>query len=87
MSDKAREKGRLAIYGMAGLYILYMAYSIFKGLSDSAGSEQLVLFVAMIAFAVIGVVLIVFSVVRGYKISKAEYDDKKNKENENKLGT
>ena len=38
----------------------------------------------MIAFAVIGVVLIVFSVVRGYKISKAEYDDKKNKENENK---
>ena len=37
MSDKAREKGRLAIYGMAGLYILYMAYSIFKGLSDSAG--------------------------------------------------
>ena len=83
MSDKAREKGRLAIYGMAGLYILYMAYSIFKGLSDSAGSEQLVLFVAMIAFAIIGVGLIVFSLVRGYKISKADYDREKNKKNEN----
>lgn len=84
MSERAREKGRLAIYGMAGLYILYMAYSIFKGLSDSAGSEQLVLLVAMIAFTVIGIGLIVFSLVRGYKISKTEYDDKKNKENENK---
>lgn len=83
MSDKAREKGRLAIYGLAGLYILYMAYSIFKGISDSTGLEQIALLVAMVAFVIIGIGLVVFSLVRGYKISKADYDQEKNKENEN----
>ncbi|WP_461810383.1 hypothetical protein [Faecalimonas sp.] len=83
MSDKAREKGRLAIYGLAGFYILYMAYSIFKGISDSAGLEQIALLVAMVAFVIIGIGLVVFSLVRGYKISKADYDQEKNKENEN----
>lgn len=72
MNDRARNKGRMAIYTMAGFYLLYMSTRIFKGLPDSSGSEKIVLLLAMVAFAAIGVGLMGWASWTGYKMVKEE---------------
>lgn len=84
MSDRAREKGRLAIYAMAGVYLLFMAYKIFKSLPSSTDSSFMILIIAMVAFVIIGAGLIIFGLGRSYKISKEELEERKRLENEKK---
>lgn len=82
LSDKARTKGRMAIYAMAGFYILYMAYSIFRGLPTSHGNEKILMIVFMILFAVVGAGMMVMGVYMGYKLSKETSDAMKKIEGE-----
>lgn len=82
MSDRAREKGRLVIYAMAGFYLLYMASDIYKGLPSSSDSSFIILSIAMVAFVIIGAGLVIFGVGRNYRISKEELEERK-KLNEN----
>lgn len=82
MSDRAREKGRLVIYAMAGFYLLYMAYDIYKGLPSSSDSSFIIFSIAMVAFVIIGAGLVIFGVGRNYRISKEELEERK-KLNEN----
>ena len=77
MSDRAREKGRLAIYAMAGVYLLFMAYQIFKSLPSSTDNSFIILVIAMVAFVIIGAGLIIFGLGRSYKISKEELEERK----------
>lgn len=84
MSDRAREKGRLAIYAMAGVYLLFMAYQIFKSLPSSTDNSFIILVIAMVAFVIIGAGLIIFGLGRSYKISKEELEERKRLENEKK---
>lgn len=60
MNNQAREKGRAAIYTMAGVYLLYLAYSIFQSRAESSGGEFAVIMAAMVAFVIFGVGLIVW---------------------------
>ena len=84
MSDRAREKGRLAIYAMAGVYLLFMAYQIFKSLPSSTDSSFVILVIAMVAFVIIGAGLIIFGLGRSYRPSKEELEERKRLEEEKK---
>lgn len=84
MSDRAREKGRLAIYAMAGVYLLFMAYKIFKSLPSSTDSSFMILIIAMVAFVIIGAGLIIFGLGRSYRLSKEELEERKRLEEEKK---
>lgn len=75
MSDNARNRGRMAIYAMAGFYLLFMAYKLLTGLSTSSGNEKILMIVFMIFFAVVGGGMMVMGIVTGYKLSKPASDE------------
>lgn len=72
IEDKAawKNKARPAIYGMAGFYLAYLSYSMFKEISNTSGTEQMIMVIFSILFAVIGVGGILFGLLAGYKNSK-----------------
>ena len=39
MNDRAKYKGRMAIYAMAGVYLLAQAYYMYKDIPTSSGTE------------------------------------------------
>lgn len=59
-NDGWKKNARLAIYAMAGFYLLTLAYQMFRAISTSHGNEQLVMIVATILFliVIIGLVII-----------------------------
>lgn len=50
-----KDKRRIAIYSMAGVYLIFLAVSMFKNRLNSAGNEYTFLMIFIIAFGVIGV--------------------------------
>ena len=58
-NDGWKKNARLAIYAMAGFYLLTLAYQMFRAISTSHGNEQLVMIVATILFLIVGVGFIV----------------------------
>ena len=75
-NDGWKKNARLAIYAMAGFYLLTLAYQMFRAISTSHGNEQLVMIVATILFLIVGVGLIVIVVggivgwVNGFFVAK-----------------
>lgn len=55
-----KEKGRAAIYEMAGIYLLVKAYDLFLNRAESHGNEYLAVFIFIFIFTVVGIGLIVF---------------------------
>ena len=47
-NDGWKKNARLAIYAMAGFYLLTLAYQMFRAISTSHGNEQLIMIVATI---------------------------------------
>lgn len=74
MNDKARNKGRMALYAMAGFYLDYMAYMMFQNIGTSHGGEKILMIVCMIFFAIVGTTMMVLGIKTGYKLAK-ETDD------------
>lgn len=72
MNDRAKTKGRMAIYAMAGVYLLYQAYMIFKGLPRSEGTDKIIMIIAMLAFTVIGTVMIIGGVYKSSRLMKED---------------
>lgn len=62
-NDGWKKNARLAIYAMAGFYLLTLAYQMFRAISTSHGNEQLVMIVATILFLIVGVGLIGFGLI------------------------
>ena len=65
-----KNKARPAIYTMAAFYLAYLSYQMFKQISVTSGSEQTMMIVFSILFAVIGVGGILFGLMAGYKNTK-----------------
>ena len=63
-NDGWKKNARLAIYAMAGFYLLTLAYQMFRAISTSHGNEQLVMIVATILFLIVGVGLIGFGTIK-----------------------
>ena len=70
MSEQARTRGRMAIYAMAGVYLLFMAYNLMKDLPTSSGNQKILMIVFMIFFAVVGAAMVIMGMVKGYKLSQ-----------------
>lgn len=72
MGDRAKNKGRMAIYTLAGFYLIYMSTRIFKGLPQSGGGEKIVLILAMVLFVLIGAGLMIWAIKTGYELTKKD---------------
>ncbi len=70
MSDEARKRGRLAIYSMAGVFILFEAYNLKQAL-PTAKEDQTAVFIFMILFTIIGLAMVIGGMVGSYKLIKA----------------
>lgn len=55
-----KNRVRMAIYPMAGVYIISQAYHMVKALPTASGNEHTLMIVFSILFAVIGIGLIIF---------------------------
>lgn len=72
MNDRSKTKGRMAIYAMAGVYLLYQAYMIFKGLPRSEGTDKIIMIIAMIAFVIIGAAMVIGGVCKSSQLMKED---------------
>lgn len=70
MNDRTRYRGRMAIYAMAGVYLLFMAYNLMKDLPYSSGNQKILMIVFMVFFAVVGAAMVILGLVKGYKVSQ-----------------
>lgn len=52
------DKGRAAVYVMAGGYLLYLAYNLFKMLPDYEGANATIMLIFAIFFLIIGVAIL-----------------------------
>lgn len=74
MGDNMKERGRAAIYSMAGIYLLYLAWQMFVGRAESTGGEYTLVWIGIGAFLVLGAGLIIF----GFRIMKKNRLEDKN---------
>ena len=70
LSDKSKEKVRAGIYPMAGVYLIYTAYCMFREISVTSGNKQTLMLVFSIIFSIIGLAMILLGLSMTYKISK-----------------
>lgn len=61
-----RDKARMAIYAMAGIYLLILAYQMFGNL-ETAGDERVIMLVFIVIFVIVGGGLTVIGVVSSYR--------------------
>ncbi len=64
------DKARMAIYSLAGLYLLFLAYKLGSGISGTEGMATVLSIIFTVLFAIIGVGAIVFSVYHNYQLKK-----------------
>ncbi len=70
MDNGSREKGRMILYAVAGVYLLYLAYQIFQGRAEMSGNMIAVMWIVMAAFALFGAGILVFACRRLYRLSQ-----------------
>jgi len=64
-----RDKARMAVYALGGVYLLFLAWELFQGLS-TAGSEKPLMLVFIVLFALIGAAAVGMGVYSGWKQAK-----------------
>ena len=64
-----RDKARIAVYALGGLYLLYLAWQMFQGL-PTAGSEKTLMIGFMIFFTIIGAGLAGWGLYSGWKTAR-----------------
>lgn len=79
MNENARNRGRMAICAMAGVYLLFMAYNLFKELPYTSGNQTIFNIVFIIFFGVVGSAMVIMGLVRGYKLSNPSGGDRTQK--------
>ena len=76
-NDGWKKNARLAIYAMAGFYLLTLAYQMFRAISTSHGNEQLVMIVSRASGApvIANAIRYAAQLVRGkvFEVAKEEF--------------
>ena len=75
MSEQSRNKGRMAIYAMAGFYLLYLAKDMFQAILTSSGNEKILMIVFTVLFVIAGAGLMIFGIFNGYRLMKNPVTD------------
>ncbi len=73
-----RFRARMAIYALAGVYLLYMAWNMFKGL-ETAGEEKTVMMIFIALFGIIGAALVLGGIYTSFAAAKKQADENKKK--------
>lgn len=79
--NRWKERAKLVIYSMMGVYLLYLSYCMFQKISLTSGGEQRLIIVFTILFAVIGFTLILFGLTESYKRKKRMWEMDKTEKN------
>ncbi len=66
-NDQWKNNARLAIYAMAGFYLLMTAYQLYGELPGAIGSKKIITIVGLVAFVIIGIGMIAFGTIGGYR--------------------
>ena len=82
-----RDKARIAVYALGGLYLLYLAWQMFQGL-PTAGSEKPLMIVFLIFLVVIGAAMVGWGLYTSWKaasersagVEKAKQSDEESEE-------
>lgn len=69
-NDGWKNNARLAIYAMAGFYLLMLAYQLYELLPNVTGSQKIITIVGLVAFVIIGIGMIAFGSIVGYRNAK-----------------
>ena len=72
MNDRMRNRGRSAIYTMAGIYFLYTAYQLFKDRELNTGSNYVLFLVIAAAFLLLGIGFVVVGLRAMNKLRKED---------------
>lgn len=73
-----RFRARMAVYALAGIYLLYMAWNMFKNL-ETAGGEKPVMMIFIAIFGIIGLALVAGGIYASFAAAKKQAE--KNKKN------
>lgn len=79
-NEKWRENARLAIYTMAGFYLLVMAANMFKAIPTSTGANRIIMIVFSVLFVIIGIGMMAFGLTATYRNAKKIQDEWKEAE-------
>ena len=73
-----RFRARMAIYALAGVYLLYRAWNMFKGL-ETAGEEKTVMMIFIALFGIIGLALVSGGIYASFAAAKKQAEENKKK--------
>lgn len=79
-NERWRQNARLAIYVMAGFYLLTMAANMFKAIPTSTGANRIIMIVFSILFVIIGIGMMAFGLTATYRNAKKIQDEWKEAE-------
>lgn len=65
----------MAIYSMAGIYLLFMAYNLVKELPYTSGNQRILSIVFILFFGIVGGGMVVLSLIQGYKLSQPQQEE------------
>lgn len=68
-----KDRARLAIYGMAGAYLLVLVYQMYESFGTAVGTTRTLTIVFMVLFAIIGIAMIALSGLGLYKNTKHDH--------------
>lgn len=73
-----RFRARMAIYALAGVYLMYMAWNMFQGL-ETAGEEKTVMILFIALFGIIGAGLVAGGIYASFAAAKKQAEENKKK--------
>ncbi len=74
MSDRIRNRMRSAVYSMAGIYLLYLAYQLFSdGTAEGSGGDAWWILIGAGAFVLIGGGMLIFGLYASFKSWKEDH--------------
>lgn len=82
MKDWSSNQKRSVFYGLAGIYLLYLAYELYGNLPEISGKEHMFCMIFMVLFVVggVGILFFAFRLFRKKEQPNAEESEKEIKE-------
>lgn len=70
------QRTKVTLYGVCGMYLLYMAYKMFQTVLEQGASEAMLSLIFSILFVLMGIIVLVFTYRLSRDIKKEEADVK-----------
>ncbi|MBD5547227.1 MAG: hypothetical protein HDQ97_07500 [Lachnospiraceae bacterium] len=81
-----QDKGKAAFYVIAGGYLLYLAYQLFKSRMDNGGENYALFLTFSILFAIVSAVILIYTALMYRKMLKREAEEEMEPEESGETG-